>query len=63
MTIAVHQAQLEADGLVETRRSPLGLFAAILRNPLTALPPEIFRKSWCWPAWPGARASMSAIPP
>lgn len=44
MTITVHQAQLEADGLVETRRSPLGLFAAILRNPLTALPPEIFRE-------------------
>lgn len=31
------------EGLVETRRSRLGLFAKILRNPLNALPPEVFR--------------------
>lgn len=44
MTIAVNPAEWPSDGVVETRRSPLSLFAAILRNPLAALPPEIFRE-------------------
>lgn len=44
LTIAFNPDRIAGDGLVETKRSPLGLFAAILRNPLSALPPEIFRE-------------------
>lgn len=44
MNISVNPSELATEGLVETSRSPLGLFAAILRNPLTALPQEIFRE-------------------
>ncbi len=44
MTIAAKPEHLAATGIAQTSRSPIGLFAAILRNPLTALPPEIFRE-------------------
>lgn len=44
MNIAVDHAELGGEDLARTQQSPLALFAAILRNPLTALPPEIFRE-------------------
>lgn len=34
----------EAGGIVETNRSALSFFSALLRDPLSALPPEIFRE-------------------
>ncbi|TAJ26886.1 cytochrome P450 [Bosea sp. (in: a-proteobacteria)] len=63
MNIAVNQAQLEAGDLVETRRSPLGLFAAILRNPLTALPPEIFREKLVLASVAGRQSLYVCDPP
>lgn len=63
MTIAVSQAEFVPEGLVETKRSPLGLFAAILRNPLTALPPEIFRERLVLASVAGRQSLYVCDPP
>jgi cytochrome P450 len=63
MTIAINQADLTSGGVVETRRSPLGLFAAIIRNPLTALPDEIFTEKLVLASVAGRQSLYVCDPP
>lgn len=62
MTIADAETALRPEGLVETSRSSLAMFASILRNPLTALPPEIFREKLVL-AKAGGRESLYVCDP
>lgn len=62
MDVAARQERLAESTVVETSRNPLGLFAAILRNPLTALPPEIFREKLVL-ATVGGRQSLYVCDP
>ncbi len=63
MNIALDHAELATEGLAETRQSPLRLFAAILRNPLTALPPEIFRERLVLSSVAGRQSLYVCDPP
>lgn len=63
LTIALQPDRIAVDGLVETKRSALGLFAAILRNPLTALPPEIFRERLVLASVAGRQSLYVCDPP
>lgn len=63
LTIAFNPDRIAGDGLVETKRSPLELFAAILRNPLSALPPEIFRERLVLASVAGRQSLYVCDPP
>lgn len=62
MPLASAPSPASDDRFVEIRRSPIGLFAAILRNPLKAQPPEIFRERLVLSRF-GRRASLYVCDP